>query len=462
MKKKEIAELLHHVELGRIIEFAAEYAAGDERFYKEIKKAFLPEDDEETFDIDYYREIAEDCFDCDLPYTNGHYRYYVFEEAVAGKAALGLEKLLGDATFYTEQRKYADAAAMAMAISEVIPHNAENVHDSDGELIEIFNRAIKLLCNIVNSKDAAIFVKKQIYQWSKEEVKKSEYSYYGFDEIKAIYEHCCEQLGDPAEVLSDIERQINEAKNDYHKNEAILRKIRFMQLKGMDIQDVIQTHLDLNSVRKIWFDQLKSEGAYDRALQLAAQSIEIGKQNNYNSVRDWKKAMYDIYLLQGDTTRLLPIAEYLLLNNDWQSNKDELYTVLKKNTLPTEWPDTVERILSTFEKEHNFNSFAAHIMHEQQMWSRLFAYCKKGGISQVERYEKELKLHFEEELLEYYKDFVEKKALITDQFAYEEVARILKRMRELKNGNEIVEKLLVIYRVGYKRRKNMIEALKGV
>ena len=85
----------------------------------------------------------------------------------------------------------------------------------------------------------------------------SVYSDYGFDEMVTIYEFCCEQLGDTDEVLADIDRQIKEA-GQYGISKAVLRKIRFMQLRNLDVQDVIQTHIDLDEVRGIRFEQLKS------------------------------------------------------------------------------------------------------------------------------------------------------------------------------------------------------------
>ena len=101
-------------------------------------------------------------------------------------------------------------------------------------------------------------------------------------------------------------------------------------------------------------------------------------------------------------------------------------------------------------------------MHEHQLWQRLFTHCLKGDISCIEGYENDLKPYFETEILEHYKNIVEKKALITDQRAYDEVARILKRMRTFAGGNEQVNQLLENYRATYKRRKNMMTAQNGV
>jgi len=286
---------------------------------------------------------------------------------------------------------------------------------------------------------------------------------YGFDEIQTLYETCCEQLGDPNEVLADIDRQIKEAKDEYRKKEAVLRKIRFMQSRNMDAQDVIQKYIDLNDIRKIRFEQLMNDKEYDEALLVAKQGIEIAQQqNSQGTAIKWQKAKFDIYLLQGDTANLLPLAEYMFQHAGWSYDKDEFYSVLKKYTPVANWPDTMERLLAKAENARNFDDFVAYIMHEHQLWPRLFAYCQKGNIRDLEKYEKDLKPHFEKEILELYRNYAEKQALITDQYAYQEVARMLKQMRTFTSGNELVNQLLEKYRATYKRRRNMMEALKGV
>jgi len=64
--------------------------------------------------------------------------------------------------------------------------------------------------------------------------------------------------------------------------------------------------------------------------------------------------------------------------------------------------------------------------------------------------------------LDLYRDSVDKKALIADGHAYQEVARLLKKMRTFAGGDELVDQLLEKYRSTYKRRKNMMVELKDV
>jgi hypothetical protein len=460
MLKEEVLELLEHTEQETIFSFIAEYAARDNLFYEKLKEALLPEDNEDESDITYYKDIAEDCFDFSSHFGSRYYGHD-FRQA-AYDASSGLDKMLSDASFLEKQGKYTNCAAIAMAVAEIIPRKAEEVDDSDGELSDSFDMAIELLCNIVNNENIPSSIKNDIYQWSQKEVYESIYSDYGFDEITTIYKLCCELLGDVDEVLADIDKQIKNAKSEYFKCNAVLWKIRFMQSKNLDAESVIQTHLDLNEVRKIKFRQLIDAKAYDEALRIAEMGIELAKQKYPGLVSDWQKSIFDIYLAKEDATNLLPMAEYLYLNeNRWDNSREEYYNILKKYTLPAKWPDTMERLLKGAEK-NDFDDFTARIMKEHQLWQRLFTYCKQGDVNDLVKYEIDLKPHFEKDILEIYREHVEKQALITDSRAYREVAQMLKRMRTFTNGNELVDRLLTNYRTIYKRRKNMMVSLQEV
>ena len=463
MKKQEITELLNHTELSKIISFVAEYAEVDSLFYGKIKKALLP-DESKICNKDYYKAKAEGCFDYDTGHYRGRRSYdYDFYEA-AYEAASGLDSMMSDADYFAEQGKYADTAAIAMSVVEVIPRNYENVDDSNGTLAGTFNSAIEMLIKIVNNAEVAASIKKEVYRWSKEEVNDSIYSDYGFDEIQTLYETCYEQLGETSEVLFDIDREIEEASSDYRKSKAVLRKIRFMQSRNIDAIDVIESYINLNAVRKIRFEQLIDIGEYDKALHIAEQGVKIAQQqNDKNTVNDWQNSILDIYLAQSDVANMLPLAKYLFLHTDgWKRNREKFYTILKTFTPASQWQDTMESLLNASENGRSYDPFTARVLHEHQLWKRLFSHCKKGNVSDIEQYEEDLKPYFEKDILDLYHGFVEKKALITDSYAYEEVARLLKKMRAFISGDELVNQLLEKYRSTYKRRKNMMAALKDV
>ena len=109
-----------------------------------------------------------------------------------------------------------------------------------------------------------------------------------------------------------------------------------------------------------------------------------------------------------------------------------------------------------------FNDLKADIFIEHKMWDRLLALCQKSGAEKLEKFEKYLKPLYAKEIFDAYQKYVEKQALITDQNAYDNVGRVLKKMKGFEGGSMIVMMLVEKYREVYKRRKNMMKVLKGM
>lgn len=459
MNKQEIQKMLQHAEQHTVYSFISVYAESHVEFCKQLKMALMPERGENDLNKEAYQAKADSFFD----FGGGGWRSrrYDFYQA-AYDAASGLDNMLSDADYFIEQGEYAPAAGIAMSVAEAIPRNYENVDDSSGTLGDTFNMATECIITILHSEQVAKRLKEEIYEWAKREMNNSVYSDYGFDSLADVYKAACEELGETDEVLADLDRQIKEA-NDYQKESVVLRKIRFMQSRNLDTSAFIEKYLEMNAVRKIRFDQMMEVGLYNEALVLARRGIEIASKDNYRgTLNNWEKSILEIYLNQGDVVNILSQAEKLLCKSHYDN--DEYYQIVKKYTNPNDWTNTLERILHSFENSSYFNSFAANVMVEQQMWERLLAYCKKGNTIAVtiEQYERYLKPHFEKEILDIYYNYVEKQALITHSSAYDCVARMLRRMRTFIGGNEVVDQLLQEYRNTYKRRKNMMAALKDV
>lgn len=459
MNKQDIEKLLQHAEPEAIYSFISTYGESNAEFCKQLKVALMPGRGE-CINKEEYLAKAENCFDLEegRGWRSWHYDFY----QAARDAAFGLGSMLSDADYFIEQKEYGSAASILMSVIEVIPRNYGSVDDSSGTLGGTFNMATDSLVDMIYDEQVPEKLKKDIYEWIKQEMNNSVYSDYGFDGIADVYEAACKEIGETDEVLADLDKQIEEAK-DYQKRLVVLRKIRFMQSRNLDIDTFIEKYLELNDVRKIRFDQMMESHLYDEALALARKGIEIANTNDRRGiVTDWEKSILDIYLKQDDVKNILLQAEKLLIEGCY--DQDEFYQIIKKYTNPADWPDTLERILGSFENSSSFSSFAANVMIEHQMWKRLFSYCKtvKNIASVIEQYEPYLKPHFEKEILDIYRDYVEEQALITHYIAYDCVASMLMRMRTFKGGDDIVNQLLQEYRSKYKRRRNMMAALQNV
>jgi hypothetical protein len=194
---------------------------------------------------------------------------------------------------------------------------------------------------------------------------------------------------------------------------------------------------------------------------LIAEGIQVALNEQHpGTVTNWKEDLLNIYELQKDPAKILATAEELFYDSH---NHRKYYDQLKKYTPESEWPVTLERLLSKMNSGFfGFNSLKAEILIEHKMWERLFAICQKAGAEKLEEYEKYLTPYYAKEIFDSFYKYVETQALITDQNAYMNVARVLKKMKQYEGGEKIAMQLLHQYRELYKRRKNMMKALDGV
>lgn len=461
MSKQEIQKMLQHTEQDVVYAFITTYAESNAEFYKQLKANLLPEREDDLNKAEYQTK-AENCFNFEDGGRGWRSQRYDFYQA-AYNAASALDRMLSDADYLIEQRKYAPAVGIIMSVAEVIPRNYESVDDSSGSLAQTFNMATETIITLLHSEQVSKRLKEEIYEWAKQEMNDSIYSDYGFDSLTNVYEAAYEELGETDEVLANLDRQIEEASN-YRKEGIVLRKIQFMQARNLDTHSFIGQYLDMNAVREIRFDQLMKSELYNEALALAQKGVECtNTQDHFLGITtDWEKSILDIYIKQGDVKNILSQAKKLLYKRHY--NKDEYYQIIKKHINPNDWTDTLERILHSFEDSSYFDSFAANVMVEHQMWERLLAYCKKGYdvATTIEQYEQYLKPYFEKEILDIYREYVEKEALIARSSAYDRVARMLKHMKTFDGGTDVVNHLVQEYRNTYKRRKSMMAVLKGL
>ncbi|MDL2256779.1 hypothetical protein LJC06_01080 [Bacteroidales bacterium OttesenSCG-928-I14] len=457
MNREEIQKMLWHAEQETVYSFISTYAESDPKFCKQLTAYLLPG---RGYDLnkETYQAKAENCFDFESGGRGWHYNFY----QAAYDAASGLDSMLSDADYFFEQGEYASAAEIAISVVEVIPRNYDSVDDSSGSLVCTFNMAIGYLVSILHNREVTKNLKTEIYEWVKQEMNNPVYSDYGFDGIEEVYEAADEELGETDEVLANLDRQIEEA-NEYNKERLVLRKIRFMQSRGIDSHAFIEKYLEISSVRKIRFDQLLESGLYNEALVLAQKGAEKdSSKTSWQLGNNWKESILEVYLRLDDKKNIILQAEKLLCESYY--GHDKYYQIIKKYINHSEWEETLERILTSFEKSSLFNDFVAEVMVEHQMWKRLLDYCKKGKpvAIAIEKYESYLKPHFEKEILGIYHEYVEEQALITHNSAYYKVANMLKHMRTFNGGNDVVKHLLNEYRNRYKRRRNMMAALSNL
>ena len=136
----------------------------------------------------------------------------------------------------------------------------------------------------------------------------------------------------------------------------------------------------------------------------------------------------------------------------------ELYKELKKQYTAEEWLEKREEVF----KKLPANAHIARLYKEEKMYDRLLSYVLNSpGLYALQEYENVLKKEYPEQILDKYKNEVNKMALHTsDRKHYSYLVSLLRRMQQIKGGTKLVEIIVGDWKVKYKNRPAMMDELR--
>lgn len=467
MDNKKYKEILKHCNEKDLHQFVLDCASKNPEFAKAFTTRFDPEKKSSGRGKDYVAEI-EKAFRKNMNRVGDRYNGWDGFGFDAYAVAGSLDPLLEKIDYYLQNNNVGEAVLICRAIIETIPNewNDSSECDEDGDVQVVYDTAIDKLQEMLEENRLSKTQKEELFDWySKENKQVAKHEYVGLNTVLGVLEI---YFTDTPEMLqrnlANIEERINHGGSDYQKEDAAMVKIRLLQKEGMDeeAESAITEYIGFKDVRKLRMEKLVEEKRYDEAIELLQAGIKIAiRDKQPGTVTSWKEELLNIYKLQKDTGKILYISEELFYDERGGSRK--YYDELKKYTPTKDWPATLERLLSKMDSGFTgFNALKAHMLVEHKMWDRLFSLCKNAGAEKLEQYEKYLKPYYAREIFDAYQKYVEKQSLMTDQSAYDNVGRILKKMKGFEGGEEVVSKLLLKYKETYKRRKNMMRVLERV
>ncbi|MEJ7683840.1 MAG: hypothetical protein WKG06_39465 [Segetibacter sp.] len=457
-KKITIEEIVKQLSVADLQGFIIKYAAKHPEFEKVFIGAFNPK--KPAAGKEEYIAHIKDAFMGSEPPSRNRYRDYGDYGFDAVEVAGDLEPLLEKADYYIRHANYEEAILICKSLIETIPNEWEADFDYDGDVQVIYDRAIDKLQLLLEQNTLSPALKKELFNWYSNEHKNTKHEYVGLNtDLKALEQFFRDTPEMLQQNIANMEERIKNSGNEYDRQRAAIAKIRLLQNAGMEneAEAAISQYIHFSNVRKLRLEKLLDEKNYQEAINVIHGGIEVARQqNHFGTLTDWKDELLNIYLQQNDTGKIISTAADLFING---RNRRKYYDVLKQNITQSDWPAALLRLLN--ELGNKDNAFKAEILIEHQMWDKLFDLCK-GNAESIEQYEKYLKPHYAKDILAAYHNYVEKQALITDQRSYENVARVLAKMKKYEGGKELVQSLVQKYRAVYKRRKNMIAALKDI
>lgn len=220
----------------------------------------------------------------------------------------------------------------------------------------------------------------------------------------------------------------------------------------------------LAACRKFWSSQYMRDRyveksierkEYDHALDALDDSIQAAYVT-HSSVTGYREQKKQIYKTQHDTDGYRKELWHLLLDD--VPGDVLFYKELKDTYSPQEWEKVRERI---FEKLAGSDR-VARLYAEDDLIDRLLQYVQEQPtLTALFKYDSKLAKDYPEYVLQRYERAVSSMAPnARTRPAYSDMANIVRRMRRVKGGPEIVDRLLAEWRQKYPNRRVMHEELR--
>lgn len=259
------------------------------------------------------------------------------------------------------------------------------------------------------------------------------------------------------EMIEKAEKKDSGWSRDYAVGKWTVTYLKTLEEKNApedQLEEICKKYWNNSGVRRYYIDRYFEKKEYDRVLQVLDESIELDKAYR-GQVLEYIQKKKEIYRLQGNKSAYIEQLWILVLE---QSAGDlDIYKELKAQYSEKEWLIKREELF----KKLPPNAHIDRLYKEEKLYDRLLAYVlKSSGLYAVQSYENVLKKEYPKQILSKYQGEVNKMASCTgNRKHYADLVALLRRMKRIKGGSEIVETIVEEWKIKYRNRPAMMDEL---
>lgn len=336
-----------------------------------------------------------------------------------------------------------------------------DMDDSGGETSMLAEQIYQLwleLLTKVNAQD-----KRKMFIWFTTHMDGSVIDYLGeyieqiiMEEFKEP-EYEQDKLSFMEEMIEKAEKKDSGWSRDYAVGKWTVTYLKTLEEKNApedQLEEICKKYWNNSGVRRYYIDRYFEKKEYDRVLQVLDESIELDKAYR-GQVLEYIQKKKEIYRLQGNKSAYIEQLWKLVLE---QSAGDlDIYKELKAQYSEKEWLIKREELF----KKLPPNAHIDRLYKEEKLYDRLLAYVlKSSGLYAVQSYENVLKKEYPKQILSKYQGEVNKMASCTgNRKHYADLVALLRRMKRIKGGSEIVETIVEEWKIKYRNRPAMMDEL---
>ena len=464
---EEVEQILLFAEPDKLSDFVLKYASSHSDFKSALLETFLPKKPVAKLSVDYQMEI-EKCFNS--AYKNGpkRGRYYEPEidwDEVSGK----VDGYLAKATLLLQRQDLEEAATIALQILRSIGNNyiEEDFLYNDGDIdFEIScEDAGDLLLEIVKHSGASQVLKENILNEATKISKMATYREYELYDMDELVQQIMLSVQSKEEALLSINHLIEERKEHWELYKLVLRKVEILEELGktVEAEATLSEFLYLPEIRRREAENLLDGKCYEKAISMLNEGIVIAeKAGEYSILREWREQLLSIYEEVHDITKVIEMCRLLFIHTNGSL---DYYHKLKSLISSTDWKEYLSTLLqeTTFFDYWGSGNTKAEIYIEEKEYDKLFSFLSTVEYRRLDalvQYASHLNATHSSEILSLFTDdlrvYAEKNL---GRSHYEYIARVLRGMRKLNGGKDVVKQLVDEFRVLYKRRPAMMQEL---
>ena len=344
------------------------------------------------------------------------------------------------------------------------------IDDSDGTTSYVESECVEVIEKILEKcKNDSIINK--IFNWIIESIKNDTLGDYSDGIEKVLDEYFIEDkfVNERLKIIDDKIQELEQQENHYSEyklEELIKTKIALLYQLDMDKEAIktIKENIYYVPIRRMLIEIERENGNIDNVEKLLKEGMKIAlKRGHYGTVTYYIEELLSIYKEQNQKEKYKNLLEETLFKYSRGSFK--YYKKLKELYTEEQWKNIRDGIIKILESdgEGYHRDDLRQIYIEEQYYEKLYHSVMTTPLFEiVVKYEKYLKKDFEKQLLEEYQKIVNEKARFTGKRNYEDVRKILQHMKTLKNGEDLVEKMVEEYKIKYANRRLMLEELNKI
>lgn len=222
-----------------------------------------------------------------------------------------------------------------------------------------------------------------------------------------------------------------------------------------EIENYALKYFGYSSLRNVYIRYYLQQNNYEKVISILNESIQIDA-GSIGLIRDYRLQLRDVYKKLGDLENYLEQLWQLILV-DWKGDLS-IFKELKSQYSASDWLKKREIIFNKIENK----SELAQLYFEEKLYDQLLnVVINSNGLSLTQHFEKVLIKKYPAAILDKYKQEVTIMAQpTTDRKKYHQIVSLLKDMKKIQGGPEVVSEIARSWRFTYGNRPAMMDELR--